>query len=454
VRSARIAALRFAGLLLAAATAAQSGAPNDATAAALAEAEQQLAAARAEREAASLALEAVIEELKDDFLALTVGPAATTLRHELVLALHDALPSARARLAAETAKGRAVLRGTRRQLLLDTFNEALASAAPGLDRRFKAWIARNVAEALSARENYEGIEQDTLLGLVAPLLPAGRNWYGFWNESFREGQPEAQRWAAAWAAYERAGLALDRLRNPERYGARGEVAPPGMIIVPGGAYDLGPNAGWERSSRRVSLKAFALDRREVTEREYALFVDAQPPSARPALLPRGWELDADNSAKRPAATRDLPVIFVSWNQAAAYAAWAGKRLPTEDEWEAAAGGTAGLAYPWGNTWRDDAANGVHGPGRLLPVESFAHAPAPCGALDMAGNAWEWTATLESGENITALPAGLVNVVIRGGGFNSRREELAVRYRWTAPGQDTFASPRYDRPIGFRCAKDP
>jgi formylglycine-generating enzyme required for sulfatase activity len=72
---------------------------------------------------------------------------------------------------------------------------------------------------------------------------------------------------------------------------------------------------------------------------------------------------------------------------------------------------------------------------------------------MAGNVWEWTATLEDGTNLQGPPEGLVNVAIRGGAFDSRREELATRYRWTAPGNDAFASPRYTRPIGFRCAKD-
>ena len=72
---------------------------------------------------------------------------------------------------------------------------------------------------------------------------------------------------------------------------------------------------------------------------------------------------------------------------------------------------------------------------------------------MAGNAWEWTATTVDGDDIDVLPEGLVNIVIRGGSFRSERNELSTRYRWAAPGHDTFASPRYDRPIGFRCAAD-
>ena len=420
----------------------------------LAAAEAALAAAREEKDAAATELERVVEDLKDDFIALTTGPRATTLRHDLVLAMHDSLPAANARLGAEGAKGRTLMRGTRRQILEEAFAAPVAAAAPEVDPRFKAWVARRTAEALSARDSFAGIGEDEVLAIITPLLPPERNWYEFWNDSFHEGVPEAERWRAAYRAYETAGARLDRARNPERYGARGEVAPPGMVLVPGGTYELGPNAGWERAARRVSIKAFALDRHEVTQREYALFVNAQLAGSRTGLLPRGWTLDEASRQVAPdPAQRDLPVLYVGWEQAAAYAAWAGKRLPTEDEWEAAAGGTAGLAFPWGNAWKPDACQGGEGAEEPMPVESFAHAPAPCGALDMAGNAWEWTATLESGEDVSVLPAGLVNVVIRGGGFNSRREELAVRYRWTAPGHDTFSSPRYDRPIGIRCAKD-
>jgi formylglycine-generating enzyme required for sulfatase activity len=89
----------------------------------------------------------------------------------------------------------------------------------------------------------------------------------------------------------------------------------------------------------------------------------------------------------------------------------------------------------------------------MPVESFPDARSPSGGFDLAGNAWEWTSTLEDGTDIVKLPDGLVNVAIRGGSYRSQRHELATRARWTAPGMDAFSSPTYDRPIGFRCAMD-
>jgi formylglycine-generating enzyme required for sulfatase activity len=226
-----------------------------------------------------------------------------------------------------------------------------------------------------------------------------------------------------------------------------------MVIVPGGNYDLGPNSGWARPARRVSLEPFALDRREVTNRQYAAFVDAQPATARRELLPRGWTLAGDGQARYLEGRGDHPVVYVDWDQAAAYATWAGKRLPTEDEWEAAAAGPEGLAFPWGNSFVFGVSNGAALSDDTMPVESFPQHPSPSGAFDMAGNVWEWTSTLEDGSQLRKPPEGAVNVVIRGGGFDAKREQLATRFRWTAPGQAAFAHPTFDRPIGFRCAMD-
>jgi len=427
---------------------AQQPAPPDA----LAAAEQAVAAARAEKDAALAALEALVTDLQDDFHALTGDLDAPARRRALVLAMLDALPAAQARLEAEAARGRAVMRGTRRQILLDAFTEPVSASAP-VDPRFAAFLARRVSEALSPRESFDDITDEQILAAMDAVLPADKNWYVFWNETFHLGLPEAERWQAAQAAYEAAGVRLDRLRNPERYGRKGEVAPAGMVIVPGGSYELGPNTGWERPARKVKLEVIAIDRHECTEGEYALFVNAQPLELRSGLLPRGWELGADGLVLVSEARRSLPVVYVNWSQAAAYAAWAGKRLPTEEEWEAAAAGVDGRPYPWGSEFRPGLCHGAEMADAPMPVESFPHAPAPCGALDLAGNVWEWTSTLEDGTAITALPEGLVNVVIRGGAFDSRRDELTTRYRWTAPGHDAFASARYVRPIGFRCVKD-
>jgi len=440
--------LLAAGLLGGASPLVQAARPVDERA----EAEARLAAARSEKEAAAAALEQLVSDLADDYHALSDDLGAPARRQALALAMADAIEPARLRLAGEIAAGKPMSRGRRRQLLIEAFSGPVDQAAPA-DRRLCDWVMRRVAESLSQHENFDGIDQATIQGLVDGLFPRGRSWYVFWNESFHQDLPEAAAWTKALLAYEAAGVALDRIVQPERYGSKGELAPPGMVIVPGGSYELGPNTGWERPARKVSLRNFAIDRHEVTQGEYSLYVNALNPGARPAALPRGWSLGEDAQAVFDQALRDHPVIFVDWSQAAGYAAWAGKRLPTEDEWEAAAAGTQGFVYPWGNDWRTGMANGEGDAGGTLPVESFPQARSPAGCVDLSGNAWEWTATLEDGTNIKTLPDGLFNAIIRGGGWDSRREELTTRYRRGALAHDTFAPARYKVPIGFRCVKD-
>lgn len=438
-------------ILSAALLAAQSGraaAPADERA----EAEAKLATARAEKEAAAAALEQLVTDLADDYHSLTDDVGAPARRQALALAMADALEPARTRLAGEAASGKPVTRGRRRQLLSDAFAGPVAQAA-SVDKRLSDWVVRRVADTLSHQESLDGVDEKEIQGIVDGLFPPGKNWYVFWNESLHQELPETATWQKALLAYEAAGVALDRIVQPERYGSKGEVAPPGMVIVPGGSYELGPNTGWERPARKVTLRNFAIDRHEVTQGEYELYVNALPAPQRQAALPRGWTLTEEGQAAFDQVLRDHPVVFVDWSQAAGYAAWAGKRLPTEDEWEAAAAGTQAFVYPWGNEWRTGMANGEEDAGGTLAVESFPQARSPAGCVDLAGNAWEWTATLEDGTNIKTLPDGLFNAIIRGGGWDSRREELTTRYRRGALAHDTFAPSRYKVPIGFRCVKD-
>jgi len=416
-------------------------------------AEQAVERTRATLAASREALEALVHELQDDFAALTAADAGAR-RQALVLALRDALAPAEARLAAATAQGKPLMRQGRTQVLVEAFRPPLREAS-ALDDRFLDWIAARVAEPLAARTSFSGVDEAELGRLLDGLFVPGETWAEFWNRSFHVDLPQSAAYTGALAAYEEAGLTLDRLRRPERYGPRGEPAPPGMLIVPGGSYTLGPNAGWPRPRRKLVLQPFAIDRHEVTRREYAVFVDslAAQPSVQAAVLPRGWSLSPTGRAQYDEQLRDHPVVYVDWNAAAAYAAWAGKRLPTEDEWEAAAAGVDGLAFPWGNEYQPGRCQGGAGAGASVPVESFPEWRSAAGCYDMAGNVWEWTATLDDGTDIRQLPPGLVNVAIRGGAYDSPRDELSTRFRWTAPGQQTFAAPNYSRPIGFRCAAD-
>jgi formylglycine-generating enzyme required for sulfatase activity len=153
----------------------------------------------------------------------------------------------------------------------------------------------------------------------------------------------------------------------------------------------------------------------------------------------------------PAGAARKPVTGVMWNDAIRYCEWAGKRLPAEEEWEFAAPGTDSRIYPWGNNWQRGSANANSENNGLADVGSYK-GMSPFGALDMVGNAWEWTASdfrLYPGGHLPAnLPAGDLKV-IRGGTYDSGQAVATTTYRtgWPASGART-----YDQ-TGFRCVKD-
>ena len=144
-----------------------------------------------------------------------------------------------------------------------------------------------------------------------------------------------------------------------------------MLLVSAGSFQFGSAA--DQTLRTVSLPAFYIDETEVSNQQYHRFCDATG--------------HAPPQSPDYAAHLDYPVSNVSYEDAAAYAAWAGRRLPTEEEWEKAARGTDGRTYPWGGApWTADV------PDRLQPVISGPLRRSPYGAYNMAGNVWEWTAT--------------------------------------------------------------
>ncbi len=156
-----------------------------------------------------------------------------------------------------------------------------------------------------------------------------------------------------------------------------------MILIPAGEFQMGSNNGDddEKPVHTVYVDAFYMDKYEVTNAQFRKFMDATGCKA-----PIYW-LDSEYNAP------DQPVVGVNWYGAVGYAEWAGKRLPTEAEWEKAArGGLSDKKYPWGDSTNHDAANynGTDGKdywGKTSPVGSFA--PNGYGLYDMAGNVWEW-----------------------------------------------------------------
>ncbi|MDQ3009642.1 MAG: formylglycine-generating enzyme family protein [Acidobacteriota bacterium] len=200
--------------------------------------------------------------------------------------------------------------------------------------------------------------------------------------------------------------------------------PDGMIYVPSGRFEMGRSNGdeYERPAHIVEVEPFFIDRTEVSNEQYQRFVTETNHRA-----PTHWQ----NGGFAPAAAR-LPVVNVSWDDATTYARWAGKRLPTEAEWEFAARGTDGRIYAWGNTWNASASNAGHGNGgRITEVGRFPAGASPFGAMDMCGNVWEWTASsLQSyAEGHQEIAPGKV---IRGGAFDVPSDRATATYRGVLP----------------------
>jgi len=225
------------------------------------------------------------------------------------------------------------------------------------------------------------------------------------------------------------------------------VIPDGMVLVASGFYPIGRTelagrrdaAEIETPQHMVDIKAFYIDRTEVTNAQYKAFIDQTGHAA-----PKGWVGGTFAEGRD-----NWPVVRVSWQDAVDYAAWAGKRLPTENEWEAAARGSDARMYPWGNEWLPGRAN-IASKG-ILEVGSHPEGASPSGALDMIGNVWEWTAdefSLYPGSTAKEPKRedGITYRVIRGGAFDGNREHDAA-YRGYVD-----SSQAYEK-TGFRCVKN-
>ncbi len=156
------------------------------------------------------------------------------------------------------------------------------------------------------------------------------------------------------------------------------------IIIPAGPFTMGTDNprsdSYNKPARNVELKEFKIDKYPVTNAQYARFV-----AATGYLPPLDWE-----DGRIPPGKERHPVTMVSWFNAAAYAEWAGKRLPNEAEWEKAARGDDGRRWPWGNTMDPDRLNTYYSVGSTTAVGSYPSGASPYGVMDMAGNVSEWT----------------------------------------------------------------
>lgn len=217
-----------------------------------------------------------------------------------------------------------------------------------------------------------------------------------------------------------------------------------MVFVPPGEFTMGNTIlADEMPVHKVTLDAFWMDKYEVSNGAFLVCVRAgscaQPP--------------AGSSAGKPA-TDIYPVTLVSWQDALDYCTWAGKRLPTEAEWEKAARGADGRIYPWGNKFDQDLVNSAYNLNlKTVPVDQFPKGVSPYGAFNMAGNVWEWTADWyaedyyqNSPKNNPAGPASGQFRVARGGGYGGTEAVMrTAKRRYISPDE----TGGY---LGFRCAK--
>lgn len=228
-----------------------------------------------------------------------------------------------------------------------------------------------------------------------------------------------------------------------------------MVFVPAGEFIMGSTADQilkmaevdEFPQRRIFLDDFYIDIHEVTNAQYKVFLDSTRAEAPPRWRDGNYGLGEDG----------YPVISITWDEAAAYAKWIGKRLPTEAEWEKAARGTDGRVFPWGDSFDRALANNGE---QLLPVALYAGGVSVYGCFDMAGNASEWV-----GGDYEAYPRGLNDIVPKGvpdrnPGFSKERRvyrggswNTFSKYLRCANREHTAPNKRWVY-VGFRCAKDP
>ena len=222
----------------------------------------------------------------------------------------------------------------------------------------------------------------------------------------------------------------------------------------------------EKPQHTVYLKAYWIDKYEVTNRQYARFIEEGGYDQLELWTEEGWQWKTITERTQPKFWDDdrwnkagHPVVGVVWFEAVAYCRWAGARLPTEAEWERAAGWDAAkqekTIYPWGNHWDSTRANTVESAlGTTTPVGQFCPGGAsPIGACDMVGNAWEWMSSLHmpypynatDGREEIGTPG---TRALRGGSWINERDRARVAYRLPPfPGDFIL----FDPTNGFRCA---
>lgn len=232
------------------------------------------------------------------------------------------------------------------------------------------------------------------------------------------------------------------------------------VLIPAGPFWMGNNGRGvtdgpgdedERPLHQVTVEAFSIDMYETTNAMYKAFMEAtgQKP-------PKHWP-----GSSYPPGKANHPVTYVSWHEAASFCQWAGKRLPTEHEWEKAARGTDQRIFPWGNDFDLARANtpqrwlSLSQKGDTTPVGSFEAGKSPYGVYDMSGNVYEWVSDWYlpyPGNQFPNQHYGTKNKIVRGGSWY---DCLSYGCGLSSPtyNRSRFNPDIRNKGFGFRCAKD-
>ena len=232
-----------------------------------------------------------------------------------------------------------------------------------------------------------------------------------------------------------------------------------MVLIPTGEFSFGSSTREiaevmmefnsngllyrELPKRWIFLDSFYIDRYEVTNRQYRRFIEST--GTNPPLY---WK-----NGTYPEGEDDYPVVYVSWNDANRYAAWIGKRLPMEQEWEKAARGASGLQWPWGERFFPHYCNVKEsGHNKAMPVGSFLSGTNEFGVMDLAGNVWEWVADSLLNpypgftQDLFYFPS-TPRKIIRGGSFKETGDHARGSFRGDGAFDKVYNN------VGFRCARD-
>ena len=252
-------------------------------------------------------------------------------------------------------------------------------------------------------------------------------------------------------------LATPRLISQVKRTPLASKVPRGMVEIPAGSFKfstsrsfLSPNEAIPypdySAARLVTVRKFFMDRYPVTNRQFAAFLKASHYRPKdPTNFLKHWVKGAP-----PKGFENHPVVYVSLEDAKAYARWAGKRLPAEIEWQYAAQGTDGRKYPWGNEFDSTRCN--DGLGRTTPVDAFPRGASPFGVMDLIGNVWQLT-------NDVYDDGSYYFGIIRGGSFYNPVSSVWYIRGGPQPADNPqillMVSPGFDRSatVGFRCVKD-